>query len=182
MKEAGHTLLEGVLARTMHKSDIATLIAYNFWADNEILTACERLPLADFTRTATPDPGWHSLRGTLVHLLDTEYGWRAALQQAPDSGVIDEADFPDVASLKTRWQEEQAAWLSYVAALDDAALNGIWHVDDKVRRTRWQTILHVINDGTHHRSEAAAMLTGYGQSPGEIHLEGYLVWMAHQAV
>ncbi len=166
----------------MHKTDIETLIAYNFWADNEILTACERLRLADFTRDATPDPGWHSLRGTLVHLLDTEYGWRVLLQQLPDAGVIDEADFPDVASLKSRWREEQAAWLSYVATLDDAALNEIWRVNGKVRRTRWQTILHVIIDGTYHRSEAAAMLTGYGQSPGEIDFEGYLVWMQHREV
>ena len=165
----------------MHKTDIATLIAYTFWADNEILSACERLSVADFTRPATPDPGWHSLRGTLVHLLDTEYGWRAALQKLPDSGVFDEVDFPDVASLKARWQEEQAAWFSCVASLDDAALNEVWRADDKIQRTRWQTILHVINDGTYHRSEAAAMLTGYGQSPGELDFEGYLVWTEHQA-
>ncbi len=166
----------------MHKSDIETLIAYNFWADNEILSACERISAEAFTRAATPDPGWQSLRGTLVHLLDTEHGWRAALQQAPDSGVIDEADFPDVASLKTRWQEEQAGWLSYVAGLHDTALNEDWRSDGKIRRARWQTILHVINDGTYHRSEAAAMLTGYGQSPGEIDLDGYLVWMADQTL
>ena len=85
----------------MHKQDIETLIAYNFWADNEILNACEHLSLAEFTRQATPDPGWHSLRGTLVHLLDTEYGWRVALQNLPDAGVMNEADFPDVASLST---------------------------------------------------------------------------------
>jgi uncharacterized damage-inducible protein DinB len=82
----------------MHKADIETLIAYNFWADSEILNACARLSISDFTRQTTPDPGWHSLRGTLVHLLDTEYGWRVLLQKLPDAGVIDEADFADVAS------------------------------------------------------------------------------------
>jgi uncharacterized damage-inducible protein DinB len=158
----------------MHKNDIETLIAYNFWADNEILNACERLSAADFTRQATPDPGWHSLRGTLVHLLDTEYGWRAALQNLPDSDVMREADFPNVASLRTRWQEEEAAWRAYIASLDEAALNAVWREEENIQRTRWQTILHVINDGTHHRSEAAAMLTGYGRSPGELDLEGYL--------
>jgi uncharacterized damage-inducible protein DinB len=159
----------------MHKSDIETLIAYNFWADNEILSTCERLSVADFTRQLTPDPGWHSLRGTLVHLLDTEYGWRAALQNLPDFGVISEADFPDVASLRARWQAEEAAWLAYIAGLSEAALNAVWREEETVRRTRWQTILHVINDGTHHRSEAAAMLTGYDHSPGELDFEGYLV-------
>jgi len=160
----------------MHKNDIETLIAYNFWADNEILNACERLSAADFTRQATPDPGWHSLRGTLVHLLDTEYGWRAALQNLPDFGVMCEADFPNVASLRARWQAEEAAWRAYIADLAEAALNAVWREEENIRRTRWQTILHVINDGTHHRSEAAAMLTGYGRSPGELDFEGYLVW------
>ncbi len=162
----------------MHTSDIATLIAYNFWADFEILTACEKLSLADFTRAATPDPGWHTLRGTLVHLLDTEYGWRVGLQSLPDAGVIDEANFADVASLKARWLEEQTAWISYTSMLSDDDLNAVWRVEGNIQRTRWQTILHVINDGTYHRSEAAAMLTGLGQSPGEIDFEGYLVWRA----
>ena len=160
----------------MHKKDIETLIAYNFWADNEILTACERISVANFTRQVTPDPGWHSLRGTLVHLLDTEYGWRTVLQNLPDSGVISEADFPNVASLKARWQAEEAAWLDFITSLDETALNAIWREEETIQRTRWQTILHVINDGTHHRSEAAAMLTGFGHSPGELDFEGYLVW------
>ncbi|WP_420642005.1 DinB family protein [Candidatus Leptofilum sp.] len=160
----------------MHKSDIETLIAYNFWADNEILTACEQISVEEFTRPVTPNPGWHSLRGTLVHLLDTEYGWCAALQNLPDAGVLREEDFPDVASLRTRWQQEEAAWLTFIAEMDDAALNAIWREEGTIQRTRWQTILHVINDGTYHRSEAAAMLTGYGCSPGELDFEGYLVW------
>jgi uncharacterized damage-inducible protein DinB len=161
----------------MHKADVITLLEYSFWADHEILGACERISPDDFVRLVTPDPGWHSLRGTLVHLLDTEYGWRVALQDLPDSGVIEETDFPDAAALKARWLEEQSAWLAYIADLDDEALNEVWRTEGNSRRTRWQTILHVINDGTHHRSEAAAMLTGYGQSPGEIDFEGYLMWI-----
>jgi len=160
----------------MGKDEVATLVAYNFWADNEILSACERISNADFTRQVTPDPGWHSLRGTLVHLLDTEYGWRAALQGLPDSGVMRETDFPNVASLTARWQAERAAWSAFIADLTDDALSVVWGVNGKRRRTRWQTILHVVNDGTYHRSEAAAMLTGYGQSPGELDFEGYLMW------
>lgn len=164
----------------MHKADVEILIAYNFWADHEILSACERISAEEFTRPATPDPGWHSLKGTLVHLLDTEYGWRVALQGLPDSSVLEEADFPDIASLKARWQEEQSAWMTYIAGLSEEALNEVWREDGPIRRTRWQTIMHVINDGTYHRSEAAALLTGYGQSPGELDFEGYLVWTESQ--
>jgi uncharacterized damage-inducible protein DinB len=38
----------------------------------------------------------------------------------------------------------------------------------------WQTIFHVINHGTQHRSEAATILTGYGRSPGELDFDLFL--------
>lgn len=159
----------------MHKADVEILVGYIFWADFKILEACERVPAEDFTRKVTPDPGWHSLRGTLVHLLDTEYGWRATLQGLRDEGVLKEADYPDVGILKKRWQEEKAAWRAYIDSLDDEALNAVWRKRKGIQRRRWETIMHVVNDGTHHRSEAAAMLTGYGQSPGELNLLVYLM-------
>jgi uncharacterized damage-inducible protein DinB len=159
----------------MNKSDIVTLLSYMFWADLRVLNACEEVSSADFVRIVSPDPGWHSLRGTLVHALDTAYGWRAALQGVEDSGVIDENRFADAASLKKRWLEEKEAWLEYVSELTDDDLNGIWWSHEESHRTRWQTIMHVINDMTHHRSEAAAMLTGYGRSPGELDFDQYVV-------
>ena len=38
----------------------------------------------------------------------------------------------------------------------------------------WQTILHVVAHGIQHRSEAAAILTGYGHSPGEMDFDLFL--------
>jgi uncharacterized damage-inducible protein DinB len=32
----------------------------------------------------------------------------------------------------------------------------------------WQMMLHVANHGTQHRSEVAAILTVFGQSPGDL--------------
>jgi uncharacterized damage-inducible protein DinB len=159
----------------MHKVDIEILIAYTFWADMQVLRTCARVSAEQFVRTVTPDPGWHSLRGTLVHALDTAYGWRTALQGIEDTGVIDETQFPDAAALTQRWEAEREAWLAYVAGLTDDDLNAVWWSHEQSSRTRWQTILHVVNDLTHHRSEAAAMLTGYGQSPGELDFDQYVV-------
>jgi uncharacterized damage-inducible protein DinB len=159
----------------MHKQDIVTLISYTFWADMRVLDACEKVSPEDFVRAALPDPGWHSLRGTLVHALDTAYGWRAALQEIEDRGVIDESQFSNAASLKKRWEDEREAWLEYVSKLTDDEMNAIWWSHGESKRTRWQTIMHVVNDLTHHRSEAAAMLTGYGQSPGELDFDQYIV-------
>lgn len=158
----------------MNKANISALIAYNFWANDRILTACERVSTDEFTDQVSPDPGWGSLRGILVHALDAEYGWRSALQSQDGTAILNESDFADVASLKTRWNTERAAWFEYASRLSVKSINKGYGNNPKQRPTVWQTIVHVINHGTQHRSEAAAILTGYGQSPGELDFDSFL--------
>jgi uncharacterized damage-inducible protein DinB len=49
----------------------------------------------------------------------------------------------------------------------------------RLRRVRppggpvWQMLVHVVNHGTQHRAEAAAILTAEGRSPGELDLINY---------
>ncbi|HSM25576.1 MAG TPA: DinB family protein [Anaerolineaceae bacterium] len=158
----------------MNKSDIATLINFNFWANNRILIACERISVDEFTRLHTPDPGWGSLRGILVHALDTEYGWRSVLQKLDEDHILKAEDFDNVPELRRRWDVERAAWLDYLAKLTDESIN-LGHGDNPSKAPKvWQTILHVVTHGIQHRSEAAAILTGYGQSPGELDFDLFL--------
>jgi uncharacterized damage-inducible protein DinB len=162
------------LSSSMNKADISALIAYNFWANNRILTACERISTDEFTRDVVPDPGWGSLRGILVHTLDTEYGWRSVLQSQDASAILDATDFADVAALRARWGTEQAAWFDYEAGLSVESLNAGYGDQPQRGPKVWQTIVHVATHGTQHRSEAAAILTGYGQSPGELDFDLFL--------
>jgi uncharacterized damage-inducible protein DinB len=43
-------------------------------------------------------------------------------------------------------------------------------VEGGIQRDRilWHCLYHLVNHGTQHRSEAAAMLTDFGHSPGDI--------------
>ncbi len=158
----------------MNKGDIVTLVHFNFWANERILSTCERISTDEFTRPHTPDPGWGSLRGILVHALDTEYGWRSVLQALDADNILEANDFDDVAALKSRWDAERAAWFDYLASLSDESLNLGCGDDPQNSSKVWQTILHVVIHGIQHRSEAAALLTEYGQSPGELDFDLFL--------
>lgn len=158
----------------MNKSDLATFIHFNFWANERILGACEQISTDEFTRPVTPDPGWGSLRGILVHTLDTEYGWRSVLQALDAGDILEESEFADVAALKPRWGMERAAWFDYAARLNDENINLGYGHDPQPGPKVWQTIYHVVTHGIQHRSEAAAILTGYGASPGELDFDLFL--------
>ena len=154
----------------MNKSEISSLIAYNFWADEQILSACEKITTDEFTQKIVPNPGWDSLRGILVHLLDAELGWRLNLESQDASEILEEADFSTVSELRNRWEVECTAWMKFQDGLSEEILNASREDTLKV----WQVIVHVVNHGTQHHSEAAAILTGYDQSPGELDFDIFL--------
>lgn len=108
-----------------------------------------------------------------MHTLDTEYGWRSNLQELDDI-VLEAADFPDVATLKARWEIEKAAWSEYVSSLSDESLNQSYGEGSQSKPKVWQTIMHVVMHSTQHRAEAAFILTGYGHSPGELDFDLFL--------
>lgn len=158
----------------MNKKEISTLIRFNFWANDRLLTACRQLTTNQFTRQVTPDPGRGTLRGILVHTLDTEYGWRSVLQGQETSPILKPSAFADVQALKAHWDGERAAWLEYVAELTDATLNQGYGADPPSGPQVWETIMHVVTHGIQHRSEAAYILTGYGHSPGDLDFDVFL--------
>lgn len=158
----------------MDKLAVATLVHFNFWANNRILATCAHISADEFTRALVPDPGWGSLRGLLVHTLDTEYGWRSMLQSHNADDILQATDFADVAALKTRWDSERLAWLAYMGELKPESLSEGYGPDPRNGPKVWQTIMHVVVHSVQHRSEAAAILTGYGWSPGELDLDVFL--------
>ena len=155
----------------MNLQDILMIYDYNYWANKRILAASEKVTEKQFLAPANFPFG--GLRGTLVHILDAEYGWRTFFQtndwSAPE---LKAEDFPTLAAVQARANEEEKEMRAYLATLSDKELNGHRHYTNEKGEPRdrilWQCLYHVVNHGTQHRSEAAALLTDYGSSPGDV--------------
>jgi uncharacterized damage-inducible protein DinB len=65
----------------------------------------------------------------------------------------------------------EAEWAAVDRWLPTLTDDFIGYVHERV--PVWQTLVHVVNHGTQHRAEAAALLTGEGRSPGELDLINY---------
>lgn len=96
----------------MRTTEILSLFAYNRWANSRTLQATEHLSISQLLASA---PMSHrSLRGTLVHILGTEWMWRMRCQEhrSPPS-LLTEEQFPTFEVLQTRWREETDAWRAF---------------------------------------------------------------------
>ena len=162
----------------MNLNDISLIYEYNYWATRRILEAGGQVSLEQFINTTGHSLG--SLRGTLVHTLDSEHAWRMLLQHNTLDyfRMMKEEDFSTFEILETRWQEEERSMRDYLASITDGDLSGYirYTTPEGERRERvlWHCLLHIVNHGTQHRSEAAAILTDYGHSPGGLDFTAFL--------
>ena len=162
----------------MNLRDILLIYDYNYWANRRILSAGVQLSLEQFILPTAHSFG--SLRGTLVHTLDSERAWRMLLQHNTLDyfDALKEEEFPTFEDLQAGWREEELSMRDYLIQLRDADLTRIvsYTTDEGEERERvlWHCLLHVVNHGTHHRSEAAAILTDYGHSPGGLDFTAFL--------
>ncbi|MCY3782075.1 MAG: DinB family protein [Chloroflexi bacterium] len=153
----------------MKRDDIQLLYQYNEWANRRILDAAAGVSPEELT--APNDLGWGDLRGLLVHIMTAEIGWRNRLSGLGEVARPEATDFPDVASISARYKAETAKLWDYLNGLSDADVSGpvTFERDGRQRSsTLWHFLAHVVNHGTQHRAECAALLTGFGHSPGDM--------------
>jgi len=161
----------------MRVHDLLTLYEYNYWANERILAAAAKISPEQWSAPSTFPFG--SLHGTLLHTLDTEFSWRMRCQYNQSTPDLSAAEFPALDAIKRRWDEEETAMCAYLAGMSDDDLGGLVRYDTasgaKRERVLWHCLLHVANHGTQHRSEAAALLTDYGSSPGDLDFTLFLI-------
>ena len=159
----------------MNKEDIQFLYRYNQWSTAKIMDVADHVTPGQFT-APKPFP-YNDLRGTLVHTLFAEWIWRNRWQGISPAFRLKPEDFPTVEALRIRWGEEEALLLAFVDSLTDEQLAGrfSYKATDGTphERVLWHAMAHLVNHGTQHKTEAAAMLTGFGHSPGDIDMIKY---------
>jgi uncharacterized damage-inducible protein DinB len=154
----------------MNKQDILTLYKYNQWANAKILNAAANITLEQYLAPASFPHG--GLQGTLVHTVFAEWLWRQRWEGTSPVIRFKPEEFPTLESLCARWAEEEKQLMEFVDRLTDERLNSVLHYTNisgkPLTKILWQAMAHVVNHGTQHRTEAAAMVTELGHSPGDI--------------
>jgi uncharacterized damage-inducible protein DinB len=162
----------------VNRADVQSLFDWLYWVNHKLLDAADGLD--DATFRAPSKVTTRGLRETLVHELDVEWSWRENLQgrQIDDWGPGEELrpkDFPNVRSLRERWDRDEQEMRAWLASLEDRQVEGMARsafTDD--RRPLWQYLMHLVSHAAQQQADAATLLTLAGRSPGEI---GYLEYL-----
>ena len=145
----------------MRLRDIRYLFAYDRWATRRVLAALDGVD--EPVWSASNAIGDLGLGAILVHQLGAHGRWRIGLSGGSGRSRPEEEPLPTIAELRSRWEAEWQALDAWLDTLDDTALGQL-----REGVPYWQCLAHLVNHGTQHRSEAAALLTAAGASPGEL--------------
>lgn len=160
----------------MNKQDILLLYQYNQWANARILNTAANVTQEQFVAPRSFPHG--GLRGTLVHALSAEWIWRTRWEGTSPSFMLKPDDFPNFQALQARWAEEEARLMRFVNDVSEERLNQTFDYTNTAgkpfTRVLWHIMVHLVNHGTQHRAETAAILTDLGHSPGDLDLISFL--------
>jgi uncharacterized damage-inducible protein DinB len=151
----------------MTPENICALYDYNAWANHRSLDAASALKLEEFTRAM--DSSFSSVRDTLAHIYGGEWVWLERFQGRSPASLPDVAQFADLASLRTRWNEHETQLLKFVRGLSQADLDRVMEYKTLkygvYKNPLWQSMQHLVNHGTYHRGQVTTLLRQLGAQP-----------------
>lgn len=136
------------------------------------------LRLSDAQRRADQGAFWHSIHGTLSHLLWADRLWlsRFGVGEKPVLALGDSAKMED--DFEALWRQRQAVdavlgdWADGLTQKDLAGelswFSGA--VGREVTKSRALIVMQIFNHQTHHRGQVHAMITRLGETTGDTDL------------
>jgi uncharacterized damage-inducible protein DinB len=155
---------------------VRTMAAYNSEMNKRLYDAANRL--SDAERRRDRGAFWHSIHGTLVHILWGDGQWMSRFDawQRPATPIKESDHFiEDWAELCSARQQADADISRWAQKVDDAWLNGdmTWFsgaANREVTAPKRLLVTHFFNHQTHHRGQAHTLLTAAGQQTGDTDL------------
>ena len=155
---------------------VRTMAAYNAEMNRRLYGAANRL--TDAERRRDRGAFWHSLHGTLVHILWGDSQWMSRFDNWPRPQTpIKESDhfLVDWTELSAAREKADADISRWAGNVDDA-----WLAEDltwfsgaaqrEVSAPKRLLVTHFFNHQTHHRGQAHALLTAAGERTGDTDL------------
>src|SRR2546422_11681231 len=101
--------------------DLRLLLDYHYWARDRLLEAVAALTPEQFTR----DMGgsFRSIRDTLAHIYAAEWAWYSRWQGNPPAALLPSDMFPDVATLRATWTDQEVKTRAFLASLGEEGIH-----------------------------------------------------------
>ena len=156
---------------------IRDLYGYHHWANRRLFDVAVGLGDAAVTR----DMGKHwsvpTLKGMFAHIYGADTIWLTRWRGTSPSRIPGDADFSSMADLRAKWDALESEQRAFVDGLDEAELARVVSYKN-TEGAQFSVALgallqHVVNHATHHRSEAATMITLISGSPPDTGINTY---------
>lgn len=149
---------------------------YHQWANRRLFEVAAGLG-ADATRDMGKHWSFPTLKGMFAHIYGADLVWLTRWKGTSPTRLMGDADFASMADLRTRWDMLEAEQRAFVSGLGEADLAR--PLTFKNTQGQQSTVAlgallhHVVNHATHHRSEAATMITLISGSPPDTGINTY---------
>jgi uncharacterized damage-inducible protein DinB len=155
---------------------VRTMAAYNAEMNRRLYGAAGRL--SEEERRRDRGAFWHSIHGTLNHLIYADRSWMSRFADWPrPPSTLKQSDtlFDNFATLSAARIEADNGILAWADGVTDAWLGETlhWHsgaVDRDFAMPRSLLVTHLFNHQTHHRGQAHALVTAAGEDTGDTDL------------
>jgi uncharacterized damage-inducible protein DinB len=147
-------------------------LRYHQWATGRVLEETVPLPADQLVKTLGGSFG--SVYGTLVHMYQADRIWHDRLKGLPTGPLADYEAPGCTYDLQNAWTAMLAQMMTWAEGLAEndwlgemsyKTLAGVQY-----ETPLWQTILHVVNHGSHHRGQITNMLRQLGVKPVNLDL------------
>ena len=161
----------------MSRELIRDLYGYHHWANRRLFDVAAGLGDAAVAR----DMGKHwsvpTLKGMFAHICGADTIWLTRWRGTSPSRIPGDADFSSMADLRARWDAIEAEQRAFVDGLDEAGLARVVSYKNtegaQFNVALGALLQHVVNHATHHRSEAATMITLISGPPPDTGINTY---------